>query len=478
MQPARRRVELSGAFATALSLFLCAAGARPLRAQERPGPDPELATAVDTIVARALRATGVPSASVAVVKHGRLSYVHAYGAARLEPYVAARPEMRYSIGSISKQFAASCILLLQQDGKLSLDDPVSRFLPDLPHADSVTIRELLSHTSGYQDYWPQDYVPPDMLLPVKPEAILDRWANRPLDFPPGTRWEYSNTNYVIAGLIVQTASGVPFFEFLRHRILVPLHLRSVVNVDEGRLLDSDPTGYMRYAMGPPRPATRTGAGWIYAAGELAMTASDLARWDISLIDRSLLAPTSYQELETETRLKNGVGAGYGLGVAVGIAAGHRVISHTGEVSGFTAANRVYPDDRAAVAVLTNQDAARAAGIIAAGIGQMLFSEQDSATHGRTELARQIFRELQHGTIDRSLLTTDAEAYFSDQAMEDFASSLAPLGDPTSFTQVVERRRGGMLERVYRVTFAGRALQVWTYEMPDGKLEQYQVAPVQ
>lgn len=437
-----------------------------------------LGARVDSAAARVLEATGVPSASVAVVRDGRLAYTRAYGAARLEPRAAATTEMRYSIGSISKQFAASCILLLRQEGRLSLDDPVSRFLPDLPHGDSVTIREILSHTSGYQDYWPQDYVPPAMLEPVEPRRILERWAARPLDFPPGTRWQYSNTNYVIAGLIVKQVSEMPFFEFLRERILRPLDLESVVNVDEGHLTESDPTGYMRYALGPLRVAPGTGPGWIYAAGELAMTPADLAKWDLSLIDRSLLAPASYRELETEVRLKSGVGTGYGLGVDVGMLSGHRMISHSGEVSGFTASNLVFPDDGAAVVVLTNQDAASAAGILSRRIAGFLFAKQDSLTAERTARARRIFRGLQHGRIDRSLLTGDANAYFSEQALEDFASSLGPLGEPGSFAQVAERERGGMLERIYRVSFPDRTLRVWTYEKPDGTLEQYQVAPTE
>jgi CubicO group peptidase (beta-lactamase class C family) len=471
-QSARRPwVAAVAALVGVVSIF----GPSSARAQTAGEPG-ALAAHVDTIAARVLETTGVPSASVAVVRHGRLAYAQAYGAARLHRRAPATSDMRYAIGSISKQFAASGILLLQQEGKLSLDDRVSRFLPDLAHADSVTVRELLSHTSGYQDYWPQDYVPPAMLKPVTPQEILDRWAAKPLDFAPGTRWQYSNTNYVIAGLVVQEASGEPFFEFLRQHILRPLDLESVVNVDAGHLTESDPTGYMRYGLGPLRPAPGTGKGWIYAMGELAMTPRDLATWDVSLIDRSLLAPASYRELETEVRLKSGVGTGYGLGVSVGMRNGHRLISHTGEVSGFTASNLVFPDDSAAVVVLTNQDAASAAGLIAGEIAQLLFARQDSATRGRLERARRIFSGLQNGTIDRSQLTADADAYFSDQALGDFRSSLGPLGEPRSFQQVAERERGGMLERIYRVTFPDRTLRVWTYEMPDGKLEQYQVAP--
>ena len=450
--------------------------AAALGAQNLPGvTDTALAGRVDSIVRQVLATTGVPSATVAVVRDGRLAYAQAYGAARLEPRVPALPSMRYSIGSISKQFAASCILLLQQEGKLSLDDPVARFLPGLTRAGEVTIRELLSHTSGYQDYWPQDYVPQLMQRPISTDSIMTRWARRPLDFDPGMRWQYSNTNYVIAGAIVEKVGGIPFFDFLSSRILVPLGMRSAVNSDAGPLPPSDPTGYMSYGIGPLHPAPAEGSGWMFAAGELAMTASDLARWDISMMDRSLLAPASYRQLETEVLLKNGVGTGYGLGVDVGLDAGHRVLSHGGEVSGFTASNRVYPDDRAAIVVLTNQDATTAAGAISQAIGRLLFAVQDATTRAKVAEARRIFEGLQRGTIDRSLFTEDANAYFDDVALHDFATTLGPLGTPQAFVQIVEEGRGGMLERVFRVTFPGRTLRVWTYEMPDGKLEQYQVA---
>src|SRR5437868_9147166 len=179
---------------------------------------PELRAKIDQLAADVLTKSGVPSASVAVVKDGRIAYVKAYGAARLEPRTPAAPEMRYSIGSISKQFTATAMLLLQEQGKLSLDDKVAKFIPDLTRANEVTIRQLLSHTSGYQDYWPQDYVPPFMLQPITAEKILDLWAKKPLDFEPGTQWQYSNTGYVIAGLVVEKAAGMALVPFLRERV--------------------------------------------------------------------------------------------------------------------------------------------------------------------------------------------------------------------------------------------------------------------
>jgi CubicO group peptidase (beta-lactamase class C family) len=306
---------------------------------------------------------------------------------------------------------------------------------------------------------------------------METWAKIPLDFDPGTKWQYSNTNYVIAGVIVEKVSGMPLFKFLQEKVFTPLGMASVADIDRARLGDTGPTGYMRFALGPLHPAPKEGPGWLFAAGELAMPASELAKWDISIIDQKLLKASSYGELGTDTLLKNGVGTHYGLGVDVGSQAGRRTLSHGGEVSGFTAQNTVFPDDRAAVVVLTNQDAAGAAGAIAGGIAPLLFETADAATPVKLEKARKIFEGLQRGSIDRSLFTDNCNAYFSDQALKDFASSLAPFGTPTSFTQNSQSLRGGMTLRVYIARFPQKTLRVWTFEMPDGKLEQYQVASV-
>src|SRR5271170_2294865 len=167
---------------------------------------------IDAAAADVLKATEVPSTSVAVVQDGKVAFVRAYGMARLEPAMSARPGMHYSIGSVSKQFTAAILLLLMQDGKLKLDDPVGRYLPELTRANEVTIRQVLSMTSGYQDFWPEDYVMTSMMKSTAPQGILDVWGKKPLDFDPGTKWQYSNTNYVIAGRIAEVVGGKPLIE--------------------------------------------------------------------------------------------------------------------------------------------------------------------------------------------------------------------------------------------------------------------------
>lgn len=428
---------------------------------------------VDTIVQDSLAATGVPSASVAIIQDDRISYQHAYGKARLNPPLAATPEMAYSIGSISKQFTASAILLLAEDGKLSLDNPVSRYIPNLTRANEVTIRQLLSHTSGYQDYWPQDYVPPFMLQPTTADKILDLWARKPLDFDPGTHWQYSNTNFVIAGLIVEKASGMPLMDFLSKRVFAALDMKSVMNIDQEHLPETDPAGYLRYALGPPRPAPKEGKGWLFAAGELAMSVEDLAKWDIGMMDQKLLKPASYKEMETEVLLKNGVGTRYGLGIMVREEFGRRALVHDGEVSGFTSANLVFPDDHAAVIVFVNQDSTPVSSDIARRIAPLLFVTADKEKSEEQALA--VFFSLQQGKLDRNLFTQNGNSYFTDQAVQDFSASLAPLGIPRYFRQTDQVERGGMTFHGFEARFLLKTINVWERVMPDGKIEQFQIS---
>ncbi|MGD0630136.1 MAG: serine hydrolase domain-containing protein [Terracidiphilus sp.] len=461
--------------AAKIALFAAAAFPLVVGAQSVDTLDPAIKARVDRIAVQVLEQTGVPSASVAVVQHGKLVYTHAYGKARLDPALAATPEMRYSIGSISKQFTAAAILLLQEDGRLSLDDTVGKYIPGLTEGDKVTIRQILSHTSGYQDYWPEDYVMTPMLKPESAQQILDTWAKKPLDFEPGTKWQYSNTNFVIAGRIVETITGAPLMDLLVSRIFRPLGMKSVWNSDEAKLTSVDATAYYRHALGPLRVAPKEGRGWMFAAGELAMTAHDLALWDESLIAETVLKPESYKQMFTEVKLKDGKGTHYGLGVEMIDRNGHRSIEHSGEVSGFVSDNEVLVDDGVAVAVLTNQDAVGAASSIARLAAPAVLNTPLTAPE---QQAIDIYHGLQQERIDRSLLAQNLSDYFTPEALADFRDGLGPLGEPLTFHQGGEQLRGGMTFRAFQIVYPGKRLTLTTYTYPDGKLEQYLIAPAE
>jgi len=453
--------------------ILCVFGAAPGVAQALADED---RAAIDAVVTEVLADTEAPGASVAVVRDGRLVYARAFGIGRLDPEERANPEMRYAIGSVSKQFTAAAVLLLAEEGRLSLDDPVARWLPELTRAEEVTIRQLLSMTSGYQDYWPHDYVFPAMLEPVAPGGILDRWARKPLDFDPGSEWQYSNTNYVIAGRIVERVAGKGVLELLRERVFGPLGMSTVRDFDAGPLTTEDAGAYLRNALGPLRPAPKEAEGWLFAAGGLAMTASDLARWDVAMIEQAILRPESWRAMQTETRLRSGLAVGYGLGVGVGSVDGRRRISHGGAVSGYATSNLVFPDQRVAVVALVNlwPGAAGPAARIADGIAGVLFAEEDATDEAARDLAREVFADLQRGEVDPTLLSPNAKAYFSAEVLADFESSLGALGAPDEFVQTAESLRGGMTFRAYRLRFGDRRLVLTTRTLPGGEIEQFQV----
>jgi len=435
---------------------------------------PDVREKIDKLATETLAKTGTPSISIVVVKEGQIAYLKAYGNARLDPKAPAQSEMRYCLGSLSKPFTAEAILLLQEQGKLSLDDKVSRFLPDLTRANEVPIRHVLSMTSGYQEYQTLDYLPQNFLQPTAPRRILDQAARRPLDFDPGTKWEISDTNYVIAGMIVEKASGMPLYRFLREKLFEPLGMESVVDIDKEKLGPADPTGYIRYGLGPPRPAPQEGQGWLFGGEELAMAAQDLGKWDLSVINHELLKPSSYRQFEATALLSNGLATAYAMGNGITRKAGRRIIYSAGDVSGFSAANTIFPDERIAIAVFANMDAGAPAEIIDAVIPLLIpqKSEPDPEASQKLEQTRKIFDSLQHGILNRSLFTEDANSYFSEQALQDIASSLAPLGNPQEFVQTERSVKSGMVFRSYRIKFANHTLAAHTAELQTGKLAQY------
>jgi CubicO group peptidase (beta-lactamase class C family) len=460
------------AFAAA-TLFL----AQPLAAQSLTA---EQTAKVDQIVNQALASTRVPSASIAIVRDGKIVYAKAYGDQGPGlPRTSA--DAKYPIASVSKQFTAAAVLLLEDEGKLDLDETVAKYFPEVSGADRITIRQLLSHTAGLQDYWPQDYSFAAMEKPVTPQQIVDRWGKKPLDFTPGTAWQYSNTGYVVAGMIVEKVSGTTLMAYLDTKIFKPLGMRPV---DQDQAIGKGfPQPTHRFALGPVRAAKPAAPGWLWAAGQLAMSASDLAKWDIARIDRKLLAPEDWREQETEVRLADGSPSHYGLGVSLGEHEGTPTVSHGGEAVGFLSENLVMPDKRYAVVALVNADFGNAQGTITDGITALLYPSTEAAAPSldqtRDALARKVFDQLRAGTLDRSLLTQNAAYYFDATATADYRTSLGALGDPQGFVPLGKPRlRGGFVNRNYGISYAGQRLVAITYAEPgaQGRFEQFIVMP--
>jgi CubicO group peptidase (beta-lactamase class C family) len=425
-----------------------------------------LAARFDGRISAALAASGAPSVSVAIVENGRLAYAKAFGKADIAANRDAGVNTRYAIGSVSKQFTSTALLLLQEQGKLSLDDKVAKYFPELTRANEITIRQLLSHTSGYEDYAPQDYLIPDWTKPMTSEKIINQWARKPLNYDPGTKWQYSNTGYVLAALIFEKAAGLPLVAFLREKIFEPLGMKSADDCDIRS--PEDASAYTRFALGPPRPVGREASSWYLGAGELCMTPSDLAKWDIAFINRRILSAKSYDELTGEVKLTNGQSTHYALGLSVGGTPDNREFSHDGEVSGFLTMNRVWLARRSALAVCSNEDGIN----LSSSVGQLIM--QVWSEPADLAQVREILEGLQHARIDRALFTVNANSYFTDTALQDYQASLSSIGRLQSITKTSEQLRGGMSHRRYRAQYEKKSVLLNIYVTPDGKYEQFMV----
>ncbi|WP_028639951.1 serine hydrolase domain-containing protein [Novosphingobium acidiphilum] len=456
-----------------VALALCAL---PLSAMAQ-ALSPDEATAIDAAVTDTLARTKVPGVSIAVVRDGKLVLARAWGKAsdRLGP---ATPGMPFQIASNSKQFLAALILRLADEGRLSLDDKVARWLPQVSQADQITVRQLLSHTAGLQDYWPQDYAFQAMATPTTPDAIIRRWAMKPLDYAPGTRWQYSNTGYVVAGRIAELAGGAPLASLFETYLFHPLGIHPLFIDDANG--PQFPHGYNRFALGPVREVTPPAHGWLYAAGELSMTAAELARWDIARLDRTVLTPKDWAEQETPVRLTDGTSTDYGLGVFVAERDGRRLINHGGESVGFLSQNTVWPDDRAAVVVLTNAGFADVQGTLTEAIGKVILPRAIQAQTGevaRLADARAEWAALGKGHLIASHFTDDARAYFTPQAVADYRTSLTALGACTLTARAKPRLRGGFVNRNFAARCHGHDYTVITYAErgPKGRWEQFLIS---
>ena len=429
-------------------------------------------------IADLLKESGAPSVSVAVVEHGELVYAKAFGMASLSPPRAADASTRYFVGSVSKQFTAAAVLLAAEEGKLSLDDRVSKYYPEVSRAGDVTLRQLLAHSSGYEDFAPQDYFIPEWAHPTTPDAVIKAWAQKPLDFDPGTRWQYSNTNYVLAARIFEKATGETLVPFLKRRVFDPL---GMATASDGYLdhRPSDAVPYTRYALGPSRPAIAEASGWYYGAAQLAMTPSDLARWDIAVLHHRILGGKSFGDFTGEVRLGNGNLTHYALGLFTDDMDRIPRISHSGEVSGFLTENEIFPTRDAAVIVCTNEDSVFVFATIANQVARWLLEPEtrvaDSVPPGELSQVGSIVDGLRHGRVDRSLFTSNANYYFSDVALRDIRDSLKPLGAVKSIERNAESQRGGMTFRRYHVQFKKGSLVITVYLTPQGRYVQFLIS---
>jgi CubicO group peptidase (beta-lactamase class C family) len=342
----------------------------------------------------------------------------------------------------------------------------------LTAASQVTLRDLLTHTAGYPDHYPQTYPAGPRRQPTTPDRILAEWGRHKLLFAPGSAFYYSNLDYVILGRVVEKVSGQNFFTFLSRQILGPLGMADTVDLDH--VTDHTPdvaTGYVRPALGPLEPAPDEGAGWSFGAGQVVTTAKDLADWDAAFLAGKLLAPAQAQEEVTPPVLSNGTTSDYALGLFVSNRGGRTMFHHVGQGLGFLAVNRIYPAQHAAIVVLTNDSSALTFQHVADRLEYIIVppSAHDAE-------ARAIFSSLQKGRPDRTLFTADLNAYFDSRMVSNYAKSLGKLGAVVSFVLHAESEADGLTTRIYKIVVGTQRLRLVEQADADGRIESFQVQP--
>lgn len=407
---------------------------------------------VDELVNQHLAERQIPGACVAVLKNGGLVKAAAYGLADVELSVPATAETVFRIQSVSKQFTATGVMLLVEDGRMELDDPVSRHLDGCPAAwQSMAVRHLLAQTSGLVDFINEPTV--DLRLDATEEELFKSIADRPLKFQPGDAWDYSNSNYHLLAMIIRKASGQWYGDFLADRIFKPLDMRRTAVIRADEIVLGRAMGYFR-ERGRLQPGSFVAPSIAgYGGGGIRSTVLDLAKWDAAMHAERLLPSAALDQMSTPVKLNNGTMHPYGFGWEIDQVANHRRIWHAGNWTGFSAQIDRYVDDQLTVIVLANlADAPLAklareiAGVYLPDLRPPLYRPIADKEPQMTARFFDVLRRSHDGQLRPDDFTPDVWAYLASR-MEQTRLDMAAIG-PIKKLSLVERTDQGD-ERSYR-----------------------------
>jgi CubicO group peptidase (beta-lactamase class C family) len=306
---------------------------------------------IDEYLRTQMQTQQIPGVALAVVRDGKVVLARGYGLANVEHQIPVKPETIFQSGSTGKQFTATAVMMLVEEGKLSLEDKITKYFPDAPESwSAITIRHLLTHTSGMTDY-PPDF---DLRRDYTEDDLLQRIKAIPLAFKPGEKWSYSNLAYVTLGILIHKVSGKFYGDFLQERIFKPLDMTTARIINEADIVPNRAAGY-RVANGQLKnqdwvsPSLNTTAD-----GALYMTVYDMAKWDAALYTEKLLKRSSLEQMWTKVKLNDGKAIAYGFGWGLAEVRGHRIIEHGGAWQGFKAQITRYVDDKLTIILFANQ----------------------------------------------------------------------------------------------------------------------------
>lgn len=313
-------------------------------------------TDIDYIVRQEIDVQG-PGIAIAVVKDGMPVHIKGYGIANLEWNCPIQPDTVFRLASITKQFTATAIMLLESQGKLHLNDSITVYLPDYPtQGRSITISHLLNHTSGIKSYTSLDtFLDHIVTKPLSPDNLLAYFKDHPLEFEPGTRFQYNNSGYHLLGLIIEKIAGISYGQFIQQHIFQPLNMHHSYYMYNEMIIPRRASGYEK-SLGGYRKADYINMMIPYAAGSLGSTVEDLIRWDAALRAGTLLDERTQERMYTPVQLADGRTEEYGFGFRITTYEGHRLVGHGGGIHGFHTFLARFIDDQAMIAVLANTPA--------------------------------------------------------------------------------------------------------------------------
>jgi D-alanyl-D-alanine carboxypeptidase len=454
---------------------VCAQASTIAQAPPRPTLQSLAPADLDAFISRTVADQHAIGVTVGVMQDGKVIFNKGYGLADTARNTPVTATTLFAVGSVTKQFTCAVALQLEQEGQLSFDDRVSRYRADFGHANEITLRDLGNHVSGYRDYYPLDFVDRPMAREIAEDDLLKTFTSKPLDFPPGARYSYSNTGYLLLGQIASLVSRKPFDQLLRERILTPLGM-TLTRFEPARGGPGLAEGYTQFGLGSPEVAIPEGRGWIGAAGGIWSTPGDLMKWDLALMDGKVVNAKSWKTMTTPRELKDGRSSAYGCGQQLRDRGPLLVLVHGGGVSGFGARNAMIPATRSAVVVMANAD--YSGGVLDTIQEEVLAKLMPAAAAPKIagaparEAALDMLRQIRSGAVDRSLLSAEYNAFLTPERLAAMAKSLTDAGEISQVETGSIGERGGLEVSTLRMLAGTTPISTSMYRAPDGKIEQF------
>lgn len=432
--------------------------------------------AIDAFINAEMARQKIPGVALAVVKDGRPTIVKGYGFANLEHQVPVKAETVFQSGSVGKQFTAMAVMMLVEEGKIGLDEKISKYLGEVPEGwQTVTVRHLLTHTGGLTDY-PRDF---DFRKDYTEDDLLKRAKEVPTAFAPGEKWAYSNLGYVTLGIIIHKVSGKFYGDYLKERVFTPLGMTTARVITESDIVPNRSAGYTL------RSGEVKNQSWVSpslnttADGALYLTLHDMIKWDEALTAGKLLSKTGFEAMWTPVKLNDGTLHPYGFGWALRKINGKPVIEHGGAWQGFKAHVARYPDSKLTVIVFANlaqANQARLANGIAAIVDPELkekpIADPDPAFTART---RELFQAVIDGKAEMDRFTPEVQEAMkaNNDRIARFVKTLGPLQK----FELMERASVGEVTRYrYKIEYIGMSLFLAVAVNKDGKISGFALQP--